>query len=90
MRVGGAAKMRRGLLLVTLFVILKLRCSQSRCEETGSRRSTSDVGFSARNARSDFQHVFQQKRINFLLLVLLIASDYRLGQSQAEHSEEIQ
>uniref|UniRef100_A0A8D2ZL51 Tachykinin precursor 3a n=1 Tax=Scophthalmus maximus TaxID=52904 RepID=A0A8D2ZL51_SCOMX len=35
--------MRRGLLLVTLFVILKLRCSQSRCEETGSRRSTSDT-----------------------------------------------
>ncbi|XP_060930858.1 tachykinin-3a [Limanda limanda] len=35
--------MRRGLLLVTLFFILKLRHSQSRCEETGSRRSTSDT-----------------------------------------------
>uniref|UniRef100_A0A3B5JWI6 Tachykinin-3-like n=1 Tax=Takifugu rubripes TaxID=31033 RepID=A0A3B5JWI6_TAKRU len=34
--------MRRGLLLVTLFLLMKLRCSQSRCEETGSRSSTSD------------------------------------------------
>ncbi|KAM9351330.1 tachykinin-3a [Symphorus nematophorus] len=34
--------MRRGLLLVTLFLVLKLRYSQSRCEEPGSRRSTSD------------------------------------------------
>ncbi|XP_041859465.1 tachykinin-3a isoform X2 [Melanotaenia boesemani] len=35
--------MRRGLLLVTLFLILKLRYSQSRCEETGSRRSALDT-----------------------------------------------
>uniref|UniRef100_A0AAQ6A535 Neuromedin-K n=1 Tax=Amphiprion ocellaris TaxID=80972 RepID=A0AAQ6A535_AMPOC len=35
--------MRRGFLLVTLFLIMKLRCSQSRCEETGSRRSASDT-----------------------------------------------
>ncbi|XP_034393637.1 tachykinin-3a [Cyclopterus lumpus] len=34
--------MRRGLLLVTLFLIMKLRHSQSRCEEPGSRRVTSD------------------------------------------------
>lgn len=34
--------MRRGLLLVTLFLIMKLRCSQSRCEEPASRRSSSD------------------------------------------------
>uniref|UniRef100_A0A8C4FD10 Tachykinin precursor 3a n=1 Tax=Dicentrarchus labrax TaxID=13489 RepID=A0A8C4FD10_DICLA len=34
--------MRRGLLLVTLFLVMKLRYSQSRCEEPGSRRSTSD------------------------------------------------
>ncbi|KAM6929819.1 tachykinin-3a isoform 1-T1 [Lycodopsis pacificus] len=32
--------MRRGLLLVTLFLIMKLRHSQSRCEEPGSRRAT--------------------------------------------------
>ncbi|XP_071759379.1 tachykinin-3a [Centroberyx gerrardi] len=38
--------MRRGLLLVTLFLVMKLRYSQSRCEEPGSRRSTSDtIGF---------------------------------------------
>ncbi|XP_034028286.1 tachykinin-3a isoform X2 [Thalassophryne amazonica] len=35
--------MRRGLLLMTLFVIMKLRYSQSRCEEPGSRRSLSDL-----------------------------------------------
>uniref|UniRef100_A0A3B4WVA6 Tachykinin precursor 3a n=1 Tax=Seriola lalandi dorsalis TaxID=1841481 RepID=A0A3B4WVA6_SERLL len=35
--------MRRGLLLVTLFLIMKLRYSQCRCEEPGSRRSPSDV-----------------------------------------------
>ncbi|KAM9344165.1 tachykinin-3a [Pholidichthys leucotaenia] len=35
--------MRRGLLLlVTLFLIMKLRYSQSRCEEPGSRGSSSD------------------------------------------------
>lgn len=37
-------KMRRGLLLVTLFLLMKLRLSQCRCEETGSRSSSSDVG----------------------------------------------
>ncbi|XP_040009464.1 tachykinin-3a isoform X3 [Xiphias gladius] len=34
--------MRRGLLLVTLFLIMELRYSQSKCEEPGSPRSTSD------------------------------------------------
>ncbi|XP_026188947.1 tachykinin-3a [Mastacembelus armatus] len=34
--------MRRSLLLVTLFLIMKPRYSQSRCEELGPRRSTSD------------------------------------------------
>ncbi|XP_061592150.1 tachykinin-3a isoform X1 [Cololabis saira] len=34
--------MRKGFLLVTLFLVMKLRCSQSRCEETGARRSTLD------------------------------------------------
>ncbi|KAM9856058.1 tachykinin-3a [Aulostomus maculatus] len=34
--------MRRSLLLVTLLLIVKLRYSQSRCEEPGSRRSSSD------------------------------------------------
>ncbi|XP_037540098.1 tachykinin-3a [Nematolebias whitei] len=34
--------MRRGFLLVTLFLIMKLRHSHSRCEETGPRRSSSD------------------------------------------------
>ncbi|XP_013874485.1 tachykinin-3a isoform X2 [Austrofundulus limnaeus] len=33
--------MRKGFLLVTLFFIMKLRHSHSRCEETGSRRSDS-------------------------------------------------
>ncbi|XP_042263757.1 tachykinin-3a [Thunnus maccoyii] len=41
-KTGGAEKMGRGLLLVTLFLIMKLQYSQSRCEEPGSRRSTSD------------------------------------------------
>ncbi|XP_047236174.1 tachykinin-3a isoform X2 [Girardinichthys multiradiatus] len=35
--------MKRGLLLVTLFLILKLRSSHSRCEETGSLRPSSDT-----------------------------------------------
>uniref|UniRef100_A0A1A8EYH1 Tachykinin 3a n=1 Tax=Nothobranchius korthausae TaxID=1143690 RepID=A0A1A8EYH1_9TELE len=34
--------MKRGLLLVTLFLFMKLRHSQSRCEETGLRRSSSE------------------------------------------------
>ncbi|KAG7521440.1 tachykinin-3 isoform X1 [Solea senegalensis] len=34
--------MRRGLLLVSVFLIMKLDFSQSRCEEPGSPRSTSD------------------------------------------------
>ncbi|XP_067448300.1 tachykinin-3a isoform X2 [Thunnus thynnus] len=42
-KTGGAEKMGRGLLLVTLFLIMKLQYSQSRCEEPGSRRSTSDT-----------------------------------------------
>ncbi|XP_024915482.1 tachykinin-3a isoform X2 [Cynoglossus semilaevis] len=39
---GGAGKMRRGFLLVTLVLVVKLRCGQSRCEEAESSRSTSD------------------------------------------------
>ncbi|KAM4737209.1 tachykinin-3a isoform 2-T2 [Anableps anableps] len=35
--------MRRGLLLVTLFLIMKLHSSHSRCEETGSRTPSSDT-----------------------------------------------
>uniref|UniRef100_UPI0037E8B821 tachykinin-3a n=1 Tax=Semicossyphus pulcher TaxID=241346 RepID=UPI0037E8B821 len=35
--------MRRSLLLVSLFLVLKLRYCQSRCEEPGTRRSTSDL-----------------------------------------------
>ncbi|XP_040048919.1 tachykinin-3a [Gasterosteus aculeatus] len=35
--------MRKGLLLVTLFLIMKLRHSQSRCEEPGSRTAASDT-----------------------------------------------
>uniref|UniRef100_A0A3Q3W9Y5 Uncharacterized protein n=1 Tax=Mola mola TaxID=94237 RepID=A0A3Q3W9Y5_MOLML len=34
--------MRKGLLLVTLFLILKVQYSRSTCEEPGSRSSTSD------------------------------------------------
>ncbi|XP_029995260.1 tachykinin-3a isoform X2 [Sphaeramia orbicularis] len=34
--------MRRSVLLVTLFLVVKLRSSQSRCEDPGSRRSSSD------------------------------------------------
>ncbi|XP_035993521.1 tachykinin-3a isoform X1 [Fundulus heteroclitus] len=37
--------MRRGVLLVTLFLIMKLRASHSRCEDTGLRRPSSEVGF---------------------------------------------
>ncbi|XP_062314528.1 tachykinin-3a [Osmerus eperlanus] len=33
--------MRRGLLLVALFLVMKLRLCQSGCEEPGSRRSSS-------------------------------------------------
>lgn len=46
--------MMRGLLLVTLFLIMKLQYSQSRCEEPGSRKSTSDVGFLEHNDQADF------------------------------------
>lgn len=53
--------MRRGLLLVTLFLIMKPRYSHSRCEEPGSRRSTSDVGFLARNDRDKCQYIHKQK-----------------------------
>ncbi|KAM4609774.1 tachykinin-3a [Polymixia lowei] len=35
--------MKRGLMLVTLFLVMKLRYTQSRCEEPGSRRSSSDT-----------------------------------------------
>uniref|UniRef100_A0A3B5LKJ6 Neuromedin-K n=1 Tax=Xiphophorus couchianus TaxID=32473 RepID=A0A3B5LKJ6_9TELE len=35
--------MKRGLLLVTLFLIMKLHFSHSRREETGSRTASSDV-----------------------------------------------
>lgn len=50
-------KMRRGLLLVTVVLLMKLRCSQSRCEETGSRSSSSDVGVFVRTNRNDYHSV---------------------------------
>uniref|UniRef100_A0AAZ1XY82 Neuromedin-K n=1 Tax=Oreochromis aureus TaxID=47969 RepID=A0AAZ1XY82_OREAU len=34
--------MRRGLLLVTFFLVMEFRYSRCRCDEPGSRRSTSD------------------------------------------------
>ncbi|XP_035761484.1 tachykinin-3a [Neolamprologus brichardi] len=40
--------MRRGLLLVTFFLVMEFRYSRCRCDEPGSRRSTSDVGSRAR------------------------------------------
>ena len=44
---GVVKKMRRGLLLVALILVMKLRCCQSRCgEEPASRRgASSDVRF---------------------------------------------
>ncbi|XP_059920414.1 tachykinin-3a [Gadus macrocephalus] len=39
---GRAKKMRISLVLVTLFLVMKLRSTQSRCEEPGSRRPLSD------------------------------------------------
>ncbi|XP_075995794.1 tachykinin-3a [Genypterus blacodes] len=36
--------MRRGLLLVSLFLVMKLRWSESRCEEPAARSPTSDTG----------------------------------------------
>ncbi|KAK0151360.1 hypothetical protein N1851_001646 [Merluccius polli] len=42
-KAGSAKKMRIRLVLVTLFLLMKLRCTQSRCEEEpGSRRPLSD------------------------------------------------
>ncbi|XP_029012953.1 tachykinin-3a isoform X2 [Betta splendens] len=43
--------MRRGLLLVTLFLIIKPRYSHSRCEEPGSSRSTLDQTEGSDNLR---------------------------------------
>uniref|UniRef100_A0A667WBK9 Tachykinin precursor 3a n=1 Tax=Myripristis murdjan TaxID=586833 RepID=A0A667WBK9_9TELE len=45
--------MRRGLLLVSLFLVMKLRYSESRCEEPGSRRSTSDQTTGLGNLKRD-------------------------------------
>lgn len=58
-------------MLVTLFLIMKLRYSQSRCEEPGSRRSTSDVGFLAPNEQTDIPTLPAFNR-NWLLFYLFI------------------
>lgn len=50
-------KMRTGFLLVILFLLMKLRCSHSRCEETGSRSSTSDVGVFVRRHPNNYGSV---------------------------------
>lgn len=42
---------------MTLLLLMKLRCSQSRCEETGARSSTSDVGVFVRADPNDHQWV---------------------------------
>lgn len=81
------AKMRRGLLLVTLFLLMKLRCSQSRCEETGSRSSTSDVGVFVRTDPNVCQLFLRKQLFDFLFM---FPTDCRFGQCEAEHSEEIQ
>lgn len=81
--------MRRGLLLVTLFLIMKLQCSQSICEEPGSRRSTSDVGFLVRTDQADIQPFRVLTGTVFWVSFLIITADHRFGQPQAEHSEEV-
>lgn len=50
-------KMRRGLLLVTVVLLMRLRCSQSRCEETGLRSSSSDVGVFVSTNSNDYHSV---------------------------------
>ncbi|KAM4562826.1 tachykinin-3a [Odontesthes bonariensis] len=45
--------MKRGLLLVTLFLIVKLRYGQSRCEETGARKSTLDQTISLEDLKQN-------------------------------------
>lgn len=62
--------MRRGLLLVTMFLIMKLRCSQSRCEEPQSRKSISDVGFLVRNDQADIQSFRLLTGIDFFYLFI--------------------
>lgn len=62
-------KMRRGVLLVTVFLLMKLRCSQSRCEETGSRSSNSDVGVFESTNPNDCHSVRRLQR-NICLLFL--------------------
>ncbi|CAI5647485.1 unnamed protein product [Oreochromis niloticus] len=42
-KTGDTDKMRRGLLLVTFFLVMEFRYSRCRCDEPGSRRSTSDT-----------------------------------------------
>lgn len=48
--------MKGGVLLVTLFLIMKLRYSHSRCEEPGTRRS--EVGLRARSDKADLHVIF--------------------------------
>lgn len=79
--------MRRGFLLVTLFLVVKLRCSQSRCEEPGSRRSTSDVGAFFLFVCLFLVRADQDNDIHRLFLTT--AADSWFGQPQAQHSEEV-
>lgn len=84
--------MRTHLMLVTLFLIMKLRYSQSRCEEPGSRRSASDVGFLAPNEQADIPTLpaFNRNWFLFYFLLLKAAAEQRFGHPQADHSEEVQ
>lgn len=70
--------MRRGVLLVTVFLLMKLRCSQSRCEETGSRSSNSDVGVFERTNTNDYHSVRRLQR-NICLLFLRFQQTVGLG-----------
>lgn len=64
-------KMRRGLLLVTVVLLMKLRCSQSRCEETGSQSLSSDVGVFKRTNPNDY-HSVRRLQGNICLLFFLL------------------
>lgn len=75
-------------MLVTVFLIVKVRCSQSRCEEPGSRRSTSDVGSRCPTTKLTVGRSDLEERLTRFLLS--IARDRRLVQSQTEYSEEVQ
>lgn len=84
-------KMRRGVLLVTVFLLMKLRCSQSRCEEPGSRISNSDVGVFERTNPNDCHSVRQlQRNICLLFFFFTFPADCWFGRSEAEHFKAVQ